>query len=95
MTRTIRLARFSGGRMLTLFSLSLMGAVAGCGLDDSLNRLDRNTYQRACNGYGFTPGTTAFAQCMQQQAAQRADENQQIMNRAHLDEAADRLSKMK
>ena len=95
MTGTMRPARFSGGRMLILFSLSLVGAVAGCGLDDSLNRIDQATYRRDCSGFGFTPGTTAFAQCMQQPAAQRANENHQIMNRAHLDEAADRLGKNK
>ena len=71
----------------------LAAALAGCGLDDALHRMDLATDQRQCSEFGFAPGTTAFAQCMEQQAAQRAEENQRMLDRAHRDEAAEKLRK--
>ena len=73
--------------------LLLAAALAGCGLDDALHRMDLATDQRQCSEFGFTPGTTAFAQCMQQQVAQRADESQRTLDRAHSDEAAEKLKR--
>ncbi len=61
---------------------------AGCGLDDAMHRMDLATYQRQCREFGFVAGTTAFAQCMQQQAAQREAENQHTLARIRRDEAA-------
>ena len=85
--------RFVPGTMLLLICVGLLAPLAGCGLDDALHRMDLTTYQRQCNEFGFTPGTDAFARCMQQQAAQRAEENQQALDRMHRDEAADKLKK--
>ena len=65
--------------------------LAGCGLNDALHRMDLATYRRSCEEFGFTLGTTAFSQCMQQQAAQRAREVQQSVDRAHFDNAIDKL----
>lgn len=79
--------------MLLLICVGLLAPLAGCGLDDALHRMDLATYQRQCSEFGFTPGTDAFARCMQQQAAQRAEENQQALDRIHRDEAADKLKK--
>lgn len=75
---------------LLLISTGLVATLAGCGLDDTLHRMDLATYQRQCSEFGFTPGTDAFAQCMQRQAAQRAEENQRTLDRIHRDEAADK-----
>ena len=76
-------------------TVTLVGllTLAGCGLDAAVDRMNTSTDQRACNGFGFTPGTTAYAQCMQQQAAQRSAENQQELNRMHEDEAIENLNK--
>lgn len=81
------------GTMRLLICVGLLVALAGRGLDDALHRMDLATYQRQCSEFGFTPGTDAFARCMQQQAAQRAEENQQALDRIHRDEAADKLKK--
>lgn len=78
--------------ILTL-ALGLVTTLGGCGLDETLHRMDLATYRRACVDYGFSPGTTPFAQCMQQQAALRAQENQANIDRAHLDNAVDQLGK--
>lgn len=82
-SRTVTL----NGNLLLICAI-LVTALSGCGLDDYTQRIDANTYQKECSGFGFTPGTTAFAQCMEQQAAQRAERNQQILDRMHRDEAA-------
>ena len=76
----------------TMVILAGLLALTGCGLDAAVDRMNTTTDQRACNGFGFTPGTTAYAQCMQQQAGQRADENQRAMNRMQLDEEIDKLN---
>lgn len=81
------------GTMLLLICVGLLTTLVGCGLDDALHRMDLATYQRQCSEFGFTPGTDAFARCMQQQAAQRAGENQRALDRIHRDEAADKLKK--
>ena len=81
------------GAMPLLICVGLLATLVGCGADDALHRMDLATYQRQCSEFGFTPGTDAFAQCMQQQAAQRAKENQQMLDRIHRDEAADKLKK--
>lgn len=51
------------------------------------------TYQRQCGEFGFTPGTDAFAQCMQQQAALRVQENRRTLDRIRRDDAANKLKK--
>jgi hypothetical protein len=73
---------------LLLICAIMMTALSGCGLDDYTQRLDTNTDQKACRGFGFTPGTVVFAQCMEQQAAQRAEQNQRTLDRMQRDEAA-------
>lgn len=84
---------FARATRLLLIAAGLVAALAGCGLDATLHRMDLATYQRQCSEFGFTPGTDAFAQCMQRQAAQREEENQRTLDRIHRDEAADKLKK--
>ncbi len=82
------------GRVVSLAVLAGMtSALAGCGLDDALHRMDLDTYRRSCTDFGFTPGTDAFAQCMQKQATQRAREDQQTLDRIQRDDAASKLKK--
>ena len=69
-------------RSARLASLLLtFGSLAGCGLDDTLHRMDLADYQRSCQEFGFTAGTNEFAQCMQQQAAQ----HQRWLDSIHVD----------
>ena len=57
-----------------LYRILLLGLVAlplaGCGLDKMEEKQDHKT----CVRYGFEPGTTAFAQCMQKESIHRDDE---------------------
>lgn len=48
--------------MVLLTSVSLL-AVAGCVSDAELRKQD----EAQCMGYGFKPGTTDFANCMQRE----------------------------
>ena len=69
--------------------------LGGCGVDDWVNRMNAERFQKACTGFGFTPGTAAFSNCMMQQSAQNDEANQRIQDRAALDEAAEKLKKGK
>ncbi len=76
--------------------LALAGTVAtlsGCGVDDWVNRMNAERFQKACVGFGFTPSTPAFANCMMQQSAQNDEMNPRIQDRAALDAAAEKLKK--
>ena len=76
--------------------LTCIGALlGGCGMDDWVNRMETERSQKACVSYGFTPKTTAFSNCMMQQAAQSAEENQRIQDRVARDEAAEKLKRRK
>ncbi|NOG70912.1 hypothetical protein [Roseicella sp. DB1501] len=71
--------------------LAILGALtllAGCGLNDALDRMDREADQKRCDGFGFQRGTEAYANCLMQQAAQREAESQQALDRAALERAA-------
>ena len=57
----------------------LAALLGGCA---ALDDLDRRIDQAACDGFGFQRGTEAYANCMMQQAAQRAMEDQAVMDRA-------------
>jgi len=69
--------------------------LSGCGVDDWVNRMNAERFQKACVGYGFQPNTAAFSNCMMQQSAQNEEANQRIQDRAALDEAAEKLKKGK
>lgn len=69
--------------------------LSGCGVDDWVNRMNAERFQKACAGYGFQPNTTAFSNCMMQQSAQNEEANQRIQDRAAFDEAAEKLKKGK
>jgi hypothetical protein len=78
------------------FTLSCAAALlSGCGVDDWINRMNAERFQKACVGYGFQPNTTAFSNCMMQQSAQNEEANQRSQDRAALDEAAAKLKKGK
>ncbi len=67
----------------------------GCGVDDWINRMETERFQKACLGFGFTPNTTAFSNCMMQQSAQNQEENQRVQDRSALNQAAEKLKKGK
>ena len=69
--------------------------LGGCGVDDWINRMDAERFQKACIAYGFQPNTTAFSNCMLQQSAQNAEENERLKDRMALDEAAEKIKKGK
>ena len=68
--------------------LALTAALGGCGLDDTLHRMDLATFRRQCEEFGFTPGTTSFASCMQKQAALRENQDQHIVDQINRQDAA-------
>lgn len=56
-------------RRPTVVILSLAAlALAACASSEELRQADA----RACQGYGFAPGTPAFASCMQREALARS-----------------------
>ena len=73
----------------------IVALLTGCGVDDWVNRMETERFEKACVSYGFTPKTTAFSNCMMQQSAQNAEENQRIQDRIALDEVAAKLKKGK
>lgn len=81
-------------RMLLGFA-GIAALLSGCGVDDWINRMNAERFQKACVGFGFTPNTTAFANCMMQQSAQDEEANQRMQDRAAFDNAAEKLKKRK
>ena len=78
--------------------ITLTGVTAllgGCGVDDWVNRMNTERFQKACVGYGFQPSTTAFSNCVMQQSAQNEEANQRIQDRATLEQAAEKVKKGK
>ena len=72
--------------MKHLLMLTPLAALpGGCGLGTALDRMDQEAYQRACDSYGFQRGTDAYSNCMMQQAAQRAEDNQRAQDREALE----------
>lgn len=65
--------------------------LSGCGVDDWVNRMNAERFQKACVGYGFQPDTIAVSNCMMQQSVQNEEASQRIQDRAALDEAAEKL----
>ena len=45
-------------RLILPCAAALLG---GCGVDDWINRMNAERFQKACVGYGFQPNTTAFS----------------------------------
>jgi hypothetical protein len=72
-----------------------IAALSGCGVADWANRMDAERFQKACAGFGFQPNTTAFSNCMMQQAAQDEEANQRMRDRMALDEAISKDKKRK
>jgi hypothetical protein len=46
-----------------VFSAALLALLAGCATEEDFRRADAT----ACTGYGFTPGSDAFAACLQRE----------------------------
>jgi len=65
----------------------LIALLGGCGLGATLDRMDREAYQQACDGLGIPRGTEAYSNCMVQQAAQRAEANERASDREALEKS--------
>lgn len=50
--------------------------------------------QQKCSGYGFTPGTNAYAECMQRQDNLEAQNDMMMQNNMQQQRAADALTQM-
>ncbi len=74
-------------KLSILGALGLAVLLSGCGVDQALDRIDREEDQQACTGFGFQPGTDAFATCMQRQSVQRASDLQRLLDRMALERA--------
>ena len=75
-------------RVLMLAGLLVL-PLAACDLDKMVADGDRDT----CRGYGFQPGTDAFANCMQNAAIHRDDQVDQEMAQERADDAARKAKK--
>ena len=58
----------------------LIAGVSGC---QSLDDLDRETYQRACDNLGIQRGTDSYDQCMMQQQKLDVEQSEGFMNRTN------------
>ena len=50
-----------------LLTAALLGALAACASAEDFRRAD----EAACTSYGFTPGTSEFASCLQRESLAR------------------------
>ncbi len=67
--------------------------LSGCGLDDAVSRMNMAQFREKCAGFGFQPGTDAFAKCVMQQSTERDRFNQHIVDQENRQDAAKRQSK--
>ena len=67
--------------------VSLVTLLGGCGLGAVVDRMDREAYQRACDGLGIPRETEAYSNCMVRQAAQRAEANERARDREALEKS--------
>ena len=74
-------------RMWLLIALA-GSTLCGCGLDDAVNRMNMAQFRQKCAGFGFQPGTDAFAKCMMQQSTERDQFNQHIVDQENKQDAA-------
>ena len=51
------------GRVVTLAAIGVVTMLAGCVSPAEVRRRD----EAACSGYGFKPGSDAFAECLQRE----------------------------
>ncbi|WP_442800953.1 hypothetical protein [Serratia rubidaea] len=55
--------------------------LSGCGLNEELDAMTRENHQKVCDGYGFTRGTDAYANCLMKQDEREDDDAQRAMDR--------------
>lgn len=60
---------------------AILTALSGC---QSLDDLDREAYQRACDNLGIQRGTPSYDQCMLQQQRLDNEDNQRFLDREAL-----------
>jgi len=73
--------------------LPLLVTLGACGVEQALDRMDHEADERQCRDFGFRPGTDTFANCMQQQEAQRREEIQRSLDRQAKEDAARKARK--
>ncbi|EHM03415.1 hypothetical protein HMPREF9946_00140 [Acetobacteraceae bacterium AT-5844] len=75
--------------------LSLAAAfplLAGCGLEDALDAMQRENFEQACTKLGIARSSPSWDQCMIQQQASERYEEQQALNRIQQQENARKLT---
>jgi len=75
-------------RLLTFTALIL--PLAGCGLQDALDDMDREKFERACAHLGIAKGSPSWDQCMIQQQASEREEEQRFLDRVQQREMMDK-----
>lgn len=65
--------------------VSIFATLGGC---QSLDDIDRQAYQRACDNLGIQRGTPTYDQCMLQQQALDNEDSQRFLDREAVREAA-------
>ncbi|AVJ17798.1 hypothetical protein ACWA06_01095 [Serratia rhizosphaerae] len=65
--------------MRTVLFTAAVVLLSGCGLSDELDAITLENHQKVCDGYGFTRGTEAYANClMRQDELEDADEQRAL-----------------
>jgi hypothetical protein len=65
-------------------AISLLG---GCGLNDALDQMSLEGYQKQCDRLGFKQGTEAYSNCLLKQQQMDNDNNQRSMDRSSWEQA--------
>ncbi|HWX49491.1 MAG TPA: hypothetical protein VNZ61_15685 [Roseomonas sp.] len=74
----------SYGSRLVLHLLAFTALIlplAGCGLQDALDAMDRERFEKACAHLGIAKGSPSWDQCMIQQQASDREEEQRSLDR--------------
>lgn len=80
--------------MRTWLLIAFAGSIlTGCGLDAALNRMKMAQFREKCAGFGFQPGTDAFANCMMRQSTERDQFIQHIGDQENKQDAAKQQNK--
>ncbi|MBI0433442.1 hypothetical protein [Roseomonas sp. KE0001] len=67
--------------------------LAGCGLQEELDALDRQNFERGCANLGITRASPNWEQCMLQQQANETYKEQQLLNRINQENQAKELKR--
>ncbi|MEN4909955.1 hypothetical protein [Rahnella bonaserana] len=67
--------------MRTVLLAVSMVFLSGCGISDKLDAMALENHKKVCDGYGFTKGTDAYANCLMRQDELKDADEQKMMDR--------------